>query len=80
MQLWVTEIRAIDPTTSQMTTWGGPNVPGINLQDAEDYCQRNGLGYCKVMGRLIGEVPALFNDPAKPDWRKYIDYETPSLN
>lgn len=53
MRMWVTLIKAIDPSNGQLKTWGGPNVPGINHEDAERYCQQNELGYCQVLGELV---------------------------
>lgn len=26
----------------------GPKAPGITVKDAQQYCERNGLGYCIV--------------------------------
>lgn len=73
MQLYETEIKALNPKTGQLATYGGPNVPGISHSDAEDYCQRNGLGYCKVLGVLIAEIPCTEN--WEPDWDNMVDYE-----
>lgn len=56
-KLYVTEIRAIDPITGEMKTWGGPHVPGISFADAREYCRKN-LGYCKVIGELVAEIDA----------------------
>ena len=58
MNQYATQIKAINPSTGEITTYTGPNVPGINLQDANNYCQANGLGYCKVLGVLIAEIAA----------------------
>lgn len=79
MKLWVTEIRAIDPRTGGMKKWCGPNVPGINLIDAERYCQENGLGYCKVIGELIAEIPCK-EGAYEPDFKNMVDYEATGLN
>lgn len=78
MKLWVTEIRAIDPLTGELKTYGGPNVPGINQADAERYCREN-LGMCKVLGELVAEIPC---KPGgyEPDWDNIIDYEKQSEN
>ena len=78
MKLWLTEISAYDPATGQMKEWGGPNVPGINLVDAKRYCQMNGLGYCKVLGELIEEIP-VHKDTWEPDWGNKIDYDNIGL-
>lgn len=74
MKLWVTEIRAIDPVDGEMKTWAGPNVPGISWGFAEQYCQDNGLGYCKVIGQLIAEIPCKSNNPWD-DLGDRIDYD-----
>lgn len=55
-KLYTTEIIAIDPLTGELTKYAGQYVPGISFKDAENYCQQNGLGYCKVIGVLISEV------------------------
>lgn len=53
--IWLTEIRAVDPVDGQMKTWAGPDVPGNSREEAERYCQENGLGYCEVIGSLVLE-------------------------
>ena len=70
MNLYTTEIKAINPATGYIVLWSGPNIPGISFADAEDYCQKNGLGYCKVTGVLYSEIPA--NDDLSPDWSKEV--------
>lgn len=74
MRMWVTEIQAIDPVDGVLKSWCGPNVPGINQEDAERYCQQNGLGYCAVIGELVAEIPCK-EGPCEPDMDKMIDYE-----
>ncbi|MDO6389051.1 hypothetical protein Q4E40_02845 [Pontibacter sp. BT731] len=62
MKQWVTEIMALDPTAPErgLVKYGGPEVPGNTQEEAEVYCQENGLGYCKVIGELICEFPESF--------------------
>ena len=79
MKLWVTTIRAIDPISNRIENYSGPNVPGITSQDAEYYCQTNGLGYCKVEGELIAEIPTK-PDGVTPDWDNMVDYDTINNN
>lgn len=55
MYYYTTLIKAIDPQTGELVTWNGPVVPGYSYEDAEMYCQTNGLGYCEVDGIYIGE-------------------------
>lgn len=79
MRMWCTQIKAIDPITGEMATWCGPNVPGINLEDAINYCQLNGLGYCEILGELMAEIPC--NDGTyEPDFSKMIDYQNINYN
>lgn len=74
MKTWVTLIKALDPVTGLMKTWSGPNVPGINHDDATRYCQQNELGYCQVIGELVAEIPCK-KGTHEPDWENQIDYE-----
>lgn len=77
--MWVTEIHAIDPVDGILKTWRGPNVLGINYEDAERYCQHNGLGYCKVIGELVAEIPCK-EGTHEPDMEKMVDYEKINSN
>lgn len=81
MKLWVTEIRAIDPVNPDrgLVTYGGPNVPGFTQKRAEQYCKDNGLGYCKVIGELVAEIPCK-KGSYEPDFDKMVDYENEGLN
>lgn len=72
--LWCTEITAKCPKTNELTKYAGPHVPGITKSHAEWYCEQNGLGYCKVIGILVAEIPCKENT-AEPDWEREIDYE-----
>ena len=79
MRLWATEIEAKDPFTGELRRWAGPHVPGIDWDDAEDFCRRNELGYCKVIEELLSEAPS---DPntGRVDWSKKVDYTKIQLN
>ena len=66
MNLYTTEIQAICPTTGDLKLWGGPHVKGISFEDAENYCHEH-LGYCKVTGLLIMEIPCNGDDPIDND-------------
>lgn len=72
-QKWYcTQIKAIRPTDGEIATYSGPAVPGISFQDAQDYCNEN-IGYCKVIGELIEEIPTK-EDGITPDWDNKIIY------
>lgn len=79
MDLYGTEIRALSPFTGELTLFGGPNVPGISFADAQNYCETNGLGYCKVIGKLVAEIPCK-EGTYEPDFDKKVDYDKPQLN
>lgn len=80
MKLWETEIMAIKPSTGELTRFMGPHVPGINIKDAIDYCENNGLGYCRVTGGiLVAEIPCK-EGTHDPDYNKLIDYENTRNN
>ena len=50
--IWLTEIRAIDPQTGELVDWCGPQIDADSFEEAENYCNSNGLGYCKIVGQL----------------------------
>lgn len=79
MDLYTTTIRAISPIDGELRTYVGPNVPGISFADAQNYCEKNGLGYCKVEGLLVAEIPCK-QGTYEPDWDNMIDYEKKRLN
>lgn len=64
---------AIDPVTGELKRWCGPNVPGINEEDANRYCREN-LGFCRVIGELVAEIPCK-PGTYEPDWGNMVDYE-----
>jgi len=79
MNLYCTEVKAISHIDGELKKYAGPNVPGISFADAQDYCENNGLGYCKVVGMLIAEIPCK-EGTFEPDWDKMVDYEKKNLN
>lgn len=56
MKLYTTTIKAINPQTGKLCIFQGPNVLGVSFKTAQEYCNKNGLGYCKVDGELISEI------------------------
>lgn len=77
MNLYVTEIKAVDYIDGMLKDYAGPNVYGISFTDAQDYCNNNGLGYCKVVGLLVAEIPF---DNYTPEPSRVVDYEISRLN
>ena len=78
MRYWTTRIRAICPIQKEMVEWVGPHVPGFTKRHAEEYCQKNGLGYCEVDGELVAEIPC--DENYKAQWDKMIDYHAAKYN
>lgn len=79
MKLWVTEIKAKSPIDGSLKSYCGPEVPGITLEDAQQYCENNGLGYCWVLGELIMDIPCK-EGTHEPDWNNAVDYSKKDLN
>lgn len=57
MKTFITEFKAIDPETNQLVYWAGPKIESISLGMAQQYCNKNGLGYLAVIGEFIVEIP-----------------------
>ncbi len=63
MNLYITTIIAIDPLDGQLAEFAGPYVPGHSFEDAQRYCNANGMGYCKVEGQLCEVINMENNSP-----------------
>ena len=59
--IWLTEIRAINPQSGEISDWCGPRIEASSLRDAENYCSKNGLGYCRVIGKM-DEISEIIED------------------
>lgn len=77
MKHWATEIKAIDPNTGELMTYAGPNIQGISMRDAMEFCENNGLGYCKVVYEINSEIP--YSDGVVK-WDDKQDYRLVQLN
>lgn len=56
MNIFITEIRAFDPLTNEICNWCGPRIEAKNFRDAQNYCNSHGLGYCRVIGKLVDVI------------------------
>jgi len=74
MKTWVTEIRTIDGNI-----WHGPNMKGLTSAMAQKWCDENGMGYCKIIGQLIMEIPCKPNTNI-PDFDNAIDFDDAMYN
>lgn len=54
--IWLTEIKAINPDTGELCKWSGPRIEADTMNEANDYCNRNGLGYCHVVGKFVMDI------------------------
>lgn len=79
MDLYVTIIEAVCVQDGELKWFAGPHVPGISFEDAQNYCFTHGLGYCKVYGLLVAEIP-FKKGSSELDWDNKIDYENQRLN
>jgi hypothetical protein len=59
-----TQITAIDPQDGKLKTWSGPCILANSIEDAQEYCQNNGLGYLNVIEEIIGEIPYSISEHA----------------
>ncbi|WP_212005765.1 hypothetical protein [Chitinophaga sp. HK235] len=73
MRTWETIIRATDPVTGELKTFGGPNIQAPSQQLAHEYCQANGMGYCRIGNEIVAEI--LARPDGSPDWNQRIDYD-----
>lgn len=56
-KIWLTEVNAICPKTDKLKTFAGQNVMAESQDEAEKYCESNGLGYLKIIGVIdIDEI------------------------
>lgn len=73
MKIWITEIKAIDPQSGELKTWGGDNVIALSHEDAQQWCNDN-KGYLKVIGELIAEIPCK-DGSLEPDFKNMTEYD-----
>lgn len=57
MKTFVTKIKAIDYKTGELKTWLGQYIQAETKEEAQKYCNENGLGYCEVTDELVTEIP-----------------------
>ena len=56
VKMWTTEVYSTPHDTTDPSTlarWRGPKVPGDTAEQAQAFCEENGLGYCKVIGEAV---------------------------
>lgn len=70
---FVTEIVAYHPFTGELCKWMGPYIEAPGHDDAQRFCEQNGLGYCKVSGQLIQEIGQ--NEQGFADWSDVENFD-----
>ena len=73
IRLWCTEFMAIRVSDGELVKYSGPNVPGINWVDAQNWCHEN-AGHLVVIGELVEEVPC-FESTYIPDFANAVNYQ-----
>jgi hypothetical protein len=53
---FITQLKAIDPRDGEVKKWIGQTIEAPNFQLAEDYINKNGLGYLEIVGELVCSV------------------------
>lgn len=72
--MYTTTIKAVDPQTGEMKTWGGPNVPAVTREGARKYCDTHGLGYCEISDKLVSEIGTKSINDHRPDWDNRLEF------
>ena len=62
MNIYLTEIQAIDPQNGELCKFCGPRIKAKSKKDAQKFCDNNGFGYCKIIGRLNDEIEIINQD------------------
>ena len=78
MKLYTTILRAIN-SEGELRAFCGQHVEGISINDAQDRCQKNGLGYLVVTGELIATIQTK-KDSLEADMTSIKNYENINLN
>ena len=68
MKKWATKIIAVDRRDGEIYDWCGPNIEAPSEKLAQEYCDANGMGYCFVVGELLGEGRCINGRPVRKGW------------
>lgn len=58
--IFTSRILALSPSTGCLTEWVGEqlNLDVNTVEEAQEWCNKNGKGYLMVTGELVAEIPA----------------------
>lgn len=62
LKMFVTEICAVCPIDGKVKYFSGPYISAKSMEEATWMLQNTGLGYCKVLGELVGLIDNNGND------------------
>lgn len=79
MKKWATKIIAVDWRDGEVYDWCGPDIEAPSEKLAQEYCDKNGMGYCKVIGELLSDGPCI-KGTTIPDKSKLTDYTLEQKN
>lgn len=71
--IFYTELDAVDPATGELKKWAGPEIEAASLTIAREMCDMNGLGYLRIVGRVVAEIPCK-PGTYDPDWSQRKDF------
>lgn len=80
MNLYTTIIRAICPKDGTLKNYSGQRVKGNTIEDAQRYCDTNGLGYYKVDALLVTDIPLMEDIPFIPDFENVVRWDVINQN
>lgn len=61
-KLFVTQICAVDPKDGSFKHYSGPHIVARDKHEAQGLIDNTGLGYCEILGELIGLIDNDGND------------------
>lgn len=61
-KLFVTQICAVNPKDGSFKHYSGPHIVARDKQEAQGLIDNTGLGYCEILGELIGMIDGDGND------------------
>jgi hypothetical protein len=56
MPLYITKLKALDPTDGELKEWAGPHIEAISYSHAREICIATGRGYLMVDAKLEREI------------------------
>ena len=61
-KMYVTQVTAMDVKDGRLRSFSGPHIVARNQVEAQGLIDNTGLGYCEILGELIGLIDTDGND------------------